>query len=199
MARILIEWQRAGQPYGSQELAVSGALDLSEAAPNFGGLGGEAIVTGLSGAAWVAVGAAVTDDTGELVVTGERQVFRIETGQTLACLEALTAPGNPEALNVAVIASGAQLSAEVDLGANVLDRIVTPAAVTGATLTFEVGDSGAYKPLYNEGTLYSVAIGADRSIAVDKALFYGIRKLKLKSSSAEGAERTFALVTLPRR
>jgi hypothetical protein len=104
-----------------------------------------------------------------------------------------------------VIANGATTSAAVSVP---LDKVplavVTPSALTGTSLKFEVSDDGGttYKPVYKEGTEYSVTVGTSRHVCLDAAAFRGAiggpsttpTNLKLVSGSSEGAARTLQVV-----
>jgi hypothetical protein len=105
--------------------------------------------------------------------------------------------GAPLCITSVVIANGQTKSAAVDLQGTNLIRINTPAQLTGSTLTFEVSaDNSTFVPLYDSaGTAISVSMGTSRSIVVPATSFIGIRYLKLVSGSAEGAERTFSLMS----
>jgi hypothetical protein len=106
-----------------------------------------------------------------------------------------------------VIANGSTTSAAVAVP---LDKVplavVTPSALTGTNLKFEVSDDGGttYKPVYKEGTEYSVTVSATqaRHVALDPAAFRAIiggpsttpTTLKVVSGSTEGANRTLQVV-----
>jgi hypothetical protein len=94
-----------------------------------------------------------------------------------------------------VIASGQTKSASVRVGDGVPVAIITPAALTGTSLTFEAADGDTFLPLYDAyGNVVTVQIGTSRMIAVEGINFVGAKDLKLVSSAAEGADRTFQLL-----
>lgn len=79
----------------------------------------------------------------------------------------------------------------------VLAGIITPATLTGDALTFKgaaITDPAAYQNLYNGGTLYSVAMGVDRFIALDTNITQGLAAFQLVSDETELAARTFQAV-----
>lgn len=92
------------------------------------------------------------------------------------------------------IANGDQESSAIDCQGFVLCGIFFPAAFTGTTLTFEISDllAGTYVPLKNttSGTSLSYTIAQGTFAAIDPKDFQGVRFLKVKSGSAEGASRT---------
>jgi len=49
-----------------------------------------------------------------------------------------------------------------------LRAIRTPAALDGDNLTFEAGDANSTAPLYDGGSVYSVACGINRHIAIKR-------------------------------
>jgi hypothetical protein len=99
-------------------------------------------------------------------------------------------------LKTVVIASGAQDSAEVDLDGLKLVAITTPGTMTGTSLSFKVATAsgGTFNGLYkDDGNLYSATVAASRCTALDNTKFYGARYIKVRSGSAEGADRTLTL------
>jgi hypothetical protein len=73
--------------------------------------------------------------------------------------------------------------------------IITPAALTGASFTFEGSiDAVTFRPLYNEGTLYSVTVAASRYIALNPSVMQSVKHLKIVSGSSEGALRVIQIV-----
>jgi hypothetical protein len=99
-----------------------------------------------------------------------------------------------------VITSGQQNSAAADLKEKTLVGVSLPATLTGTSLTFFAAAAlaGTYKQVTNEdGSAYSVTVAADKWCAVDANKFLGVRFLKVRSGSAEGADRTIALVVRP--
>lgn len=93
-----------------------------------------------------------------------------------------------------VIANTAQESAAIDCGGFALCGIFLPAAFTGTALTFEAATAidGTYLPVKStaSGTALSYTVAQGTYCAVDPRDFQGIRFLKIKSGSAEGAART---------
>jgi hypothetical protein len=106
----------------------------------------------------------------------------------------------PETRSV-VIPAGGSLSDPVDLDGVKLLGIQMPSAWDAANLTFQVSANGvAYADLYNQaGSEVVVNAAAGRFIALDPALFAGIRFLRIRSGTAETpinqtAARTLLLV-----
>jgi hypothetical protein len=74
--------------------------------------------------------------------------------------------------------------------------LITPAALTGTTFTFQSSaDGNTYVPIYYESTAYSVTVSTSRHIALDRRAFEAVKYLKIVSGSAEGALRTIGVVT----
>lgn len=94
------------------------------------------------------------------------------------------------------IASGQTVSGAVSLGGASLVGIITPAALTGTTLTFQASADGTtYVPVYTTaGVAASVTVAASRYTAVPPTTIPGAPYLKVVSGSAEGADRTITLV-----
>ena len=96
------------------------------------------------------------------------------------------------------IASGQTTSGEADLSnGRTLAGIIMPGTFTGTALTFTAYDSsgGTFNAIYGDtGTAISVTCAASRYIAVDPAVFAGVRYLKVVSGSSEGGNRTVRLV-----
>jgi len=103
------------------------------------------------------------------------------------------------------IASGASLSSEISLDSWTIDAIITPAAWTTASLTFQAAEAsgGTYNNIYDDGGNETTAAAAvDRYIAltgVDKEALHSVRWLKVRSGTGgtavnQGAERTIRLV-----
>lgn len=107
-------------------------------------------------------------------------------------------PGHAETV---VIASGASLSAEIDLRGRLLTEIQMPGAWTAANLTFTdaYASGGSFGAMYDDaGTEYTVVAAASRNITVNPNAF---RKpfLKVRSGTAsaavnQGADRTLTLL-----
>jgi hypothetical protein len=93
------------------------------------------------------------------------------------------------------IASGQTESEAIDCLGGVLVGIKTPATLTGTSMTFKVSDDGvAYIDYYNAaGNQVTSAMPVSKRIGIEPVDFAGIQKLKIVSSSAEGADRLFTL------
>ena len=94
------------------------------------------------------------------------------------------------------IANTATESQAIDTKGFALVGFFTPAALTGTTLTFEssLTLAGTYVPVYDStNTQVSITVATSRYYAVDPKNFQGIRFLKIKSGSAEGAARVITL------
>jgi hypothetical protein len=73
--------------------------------------------------------------------------------------------------------------------------LVTPAALTGTACTFEGSiDGSTFRPLYDQGTQYSVNVGTSRYVALKPEVMQSAKYLKVVSGSSEGALRTITLV-----
>jgi hypothetical protein len=74
--------------------------------------------------------------------------------------------------------------------------IITPAALTGTALSFQVSyDGTTYTALYaTGGTAISYTVAASRVIPLDPAIFGAFPYLKIVSGSAEAAARTFTII-----
>jgi len=108
-----------------------------------------------------------------------------------------------------VILNGAALSGAVTLTDNVLCAVEMPGAWTAASLSFAVSwDGSTYTPLYVvssalAATEYAItAPAASITIALDPAIFAGIKHIKLRSGTAaaptnQGGDRTLRLITRP--
>ena len=88
-------------------------------------------------------------------------------------------------------------SGAIDTVGMALCGILLPAAFTGTAITFLVSDAlgGTYVPLHStiSGTLLTYTVVAGKFYAIDPKDFQGVRFLKIKSGSAEGADRTVKL------
>lgn len=89
------------------------------------------------------------------------------------------------------ILNGAQDSDAIKIVPHLPVALVMPAAFTGTAITFWVSDSlaGTYVQVYNAGTAVSATVAASRHVILDPTQFYGARYLKIRSGSAEGADR----------
>lgn len=96
-----------------------------------------------------------------------------------------------------IISSGLQESAALDCGGMVLSGIILPTAFTSTALTFEVSSTlaGTYVPLKStiSGTALSYTVAQATYCAIDPKDFQGVRFLKIKSGSAEAADRILIL------
>jgi hypothetical protein len=96
------------------------------------------------------------------------------------------------------IANGQTESAEVDLAGRVPVGLFVDGTLTGTTVTFLAArvTAGDFLPVQDgEGAAYSVTVASDQYIPLDPSKFWGVRFLKVKSGSAEGAARTVYLQT----
>lgn len=78
-----------------------------------------------------------------------------------------------------------------------LAGIITPAALTGANFSLKgaaIATAASQLPVYNGGTLYSVAMAANRFIALDTTITQGLATFQIVSDAAEAAARTFQVV-----
>jgi len=104
-------------------------------------------------------------------------------------------------LSTVTIANGQTVSDALDLSRAgfSLVGIVTPAALTGATFTFQASADGVtYNAVYDKtGALVSVTVAASRYVVLAPADFAGIAYLKVVSGSTEGGARTIGLVARP--
>lgn len=96
------------------------------------------------------------------------------------------------------IIGGANTSNLVNMQLNRIPLAVSvPNPMTSTSLTFETSnDNGAtFVPIFYEGTQYSVAIvvGQARHVALDRRAFEGVRNVRVRTGSTEGAGRTLLL------
>jgi hypothetical protein len=99
----------------------------------------------------------------------------------------------------AVIAAGASLSGEVDLGELTLVGIVMPSVWTAASLTFQASpDNGVtwLEHYSSAGTETTFTVGASQFVAVDPTLWKGVYSLKIRSGTASAAVNQVAKATL---
>jgi len=74
--------------------------------------------------------------------------------------------------------------------------VITPAALTGTALTFNVSNDGAtFTPLYYESTAYSLTTSTSRYHALNRVAFEGVKYLQVVSGSAEGASRIIKVIS----
>jgi hypothetical protein len=113
-------------------------------------------------------------------------------------------PTTTRVTKTATIANGASLSGAVDLGDNVLVRIIMPAEWTTAVLTFQTSDDGVTYAealdTYDALLSYNPLVGNARP--VEPVDFLGVRYLKVRSGTAasavnQTAERIIKLVVRP--
>ncbi len=97
------------------------------------------------------------------------------------------------------IANAGQTSGALDVREATILGLITPAALTGTALTFNVSmDSGTFVPLYDStGTLVSLTVGTSRGFALDPSTFLPWRYVQVVSGTAEGAARTITLIVRP--
>ena len=102
-----------------------------------------------------------------------------------------------DSTTIVTIANGATVSSPITFDRQRIPlALVTPAALTGTTFTFQVSaDNTTFCPLYYEGTAYSITVSTSRHIALDRRAFEGVRNLKIVSGSAEVASRNIGVVS----
>lgn len=104
----------------------------------------------------------------------------------------------------AVIANGATTSsaATIPTGKQLV-AIITPAALTGTTMTLQFSaDSSTYVPVYDESTSYSLTVSTSRMNVIKDSVAKGLiggptsspTAVKVVSGSSEGASRNITLV-----
>jgi hypothetical protein len=75
---------------------------------------------------------------------------------------------------------------------------ITPAALTGTAITFQMSSDGVtYVAVNKDGAALSVVVTTSKYIVVNPADFAGARFIKLVSGSAEGADRVLTLCVRP--
>ena len=94
------------------------------------------------------------------------------------------------------ILNGETVSTAVDLIGVVPVALLTPSALTSASITLQGSvDGTTYYPIYNTiGTQLSVTIGTTRHIGLLPQDFVGFRYIKIVASGAEAADRAFKFV-----
>lgn len=103
----------------------------------------------------------------------------------------------------AVIANGASVSGDVDLGGRKIVAIVMPDAWTAAALTFQASPDGVtYYNVYDGPTERNLIVAASYYSALNIADWVGIRWLRIRSGTAgtpvnQGGARTLTLVLQP--
>lgn len=105
----------------------------------------------------------------------------------------------------ATIANGASLSDIVELPDATVAAIVTPAALTGTTLTFQASsDKVTFTNVYDDaGTEVSITVSTSRTILLSNvARFLGVKFLKVRSGTAgtptteSGADRAIQILAV---
>ena len=101
--------------------------------------------------------------------------------------------------NVSVtIANGQTTStaAAVFSAGGIAGAIITPAALTGTALSFQVSlDNTVFTALYDtSGSAVSYTVAANRVIPLNPDVFGSFPYLKLVSGSSEAADRTFIIL-----
>lgn len=94
------------------------------------------------------------------------------------------------------IANAGTVSDALELNQATLLGVITPAALTGTEMSFQVSADGTtYVALYDgSGLAYSVYVGTSRAVPLDGAAFMGWRFVKVVSNAAEGGARSITLV-----
>jgi hypothetical protein len=98
------------------------------------------------------------------------------------------------------IANGATTSPALRVPTETMLGLITPAALTGTSLSFLVSmDNGTFVPLNDSGTnaAVSVTITPGRAYAFDPILFLGWSYIKFVSNATELADRIFTLSVRP--
>lgn len=74
--------------------------------------------------------------------------------------------------------------------------IITPSILASTSITFLASDDGTtFNPLYDEGTLYSVNVGASRHIALKPIVMHSAKFLKIVTSATEANGTVIQAVT----
>lgn len=95
------------------------------------------------------------------------------------------------------IDESATTSDALSLSRLTLVGLITPAALTGASITFKAASSadGTYRTLTDsDGNALTVAVSADKHIALDPSAFIACDNIQLVSNQTEVAERVVTLV-----
>lgn len=87
--KVFIQWTRAGRIYGTDNQTADVASAQSEAAPDFGGVAGEALIEPVGGAITVLAGAnpTVTEETGRRIDSGEKVSLQVVAGDKIAFMQ----------------------------------------------------------------------------------------------------------------
>lgn len=105
----------------------------------------------------------------------------------------------------ATIANGTSLSDAVNIENQNMFAIIMPAAWTAAALTFQGSIDGTnFFNLYDDtGTEISFTVAASRYVLIRwPAMFFGLKKLKIRSGTAsvavnQAAERALTVIIIP--
>jgi hypothetical protein len=94
------------------------------------------------------------------------------------------------------IETSTTISSSAFMKNGVAGAIITPAALTGTALSFQVSyDDTVYTALYGtDGNAISYTVAASRVIPLNKEIFAAFPYLKLVSGTAEDANRTFTIL-----
>lgn len=146
MAKILIEWRRGGQTYGSQVLSTVGVAQSSAAAPDMGGMGGEALVRVLTGSVYVrtGVGVSATAQNGTFLTEDDEHVFPASVGDIVSALDAALAEATYQLASNVGIASGGSTTAVAGVQGGSYVWALTAGAFNGATIKLQaLGPDGS--------------------------------------------------------
>jgi hypothetical protein len=108
--------------------------------------------------------------------------------------------GVQESRNIsATILSGQTKSAAVSLAGFTLTGIITPAALDGTSLSFDVSaDGSTFVPLYDStNTAQTVTAGVSRGYALNPQVFMNWNQIKVVSNASESADHVITLVARP--
>lgn len=112
-------------------------------------------------------------------------------------MRGVSIPADPILTREVTVANGQTISSDVDLRGHVVVGVVTPAALTSTSLTFQQKLDGetTWKTIHDrEGTAYTVTVAADRFVAIPPGDVAAFRNTRLVMGSAEGGARTIKLV-----
>lgn len=95
------------------------------------------------------------------------------------------------------IASSGTVSTSIAMENNRIPvAIVTPAALTGTSLTFNASfDGSTFFPVYYESTAYSLTTSTSRFHSLNRVAFEGVKFIQVVSGSAEGASRIIKVIS----
>ena len=97
-----------------------------------------------------------------------------------------------------VIPSGSDITPNIPVPqGQMLAGVLTPGTFTGVSLSFRGHPNmtdASVQPIYKEGTLYSVACGVNRFIALDTTYTKSISVVSIASASTEAAARTLLVM-----